>query len=633
MTYFKTLFKYLCITSFFFSFSQDKFTYDALTIPVEFKEKANAVVRYEKQTLDILDYDEIKITTKRVVTVFNKYGKRHVGAYQIYNQRTDIKNMEAHIYDALGEEIKKVKERDFIDESAVGEVSIYDDDRVKYLDYIPVDYPYTVEFDSEVIYSSTAFVPYWQPLESYYLSVQHSEYEVNNPNDVPLKTQKQNFDNYEIKEISDLHYVVNNVKGVKYEAFAPKIYDIAPKFRIALEKFQLNGVDGLNTNWQQFGKWVYTDLLTGTDAVPQETLNEVKRLTAGVEDELERAKIVYNYMQDRTRYISVQIDIGSWKPMLAEDVDRLGYGDCKALTNYTKALLEHVGVESYYTLVYGGDDIRHIDSEFSAAQGNHAILTIPTEEDYVFLECTSQTNPFGFIAGFTDDRDVLLVKPEGGELVHTTTYSAEENLKKTEAKIQMSADGQFTSTVNITTTGYPYNLREGIENQNLRDQKLFYKDYWSNINNLDVIALHIKNDKDAVELSEEIQLAFENYASKSGKRFILQPNFFSRNIEIPTRYRKRDLDFIINRSVSYEDTYELTFPEGISIEALSEGQEITSKYGTYKTEISQEEHSITYKRTLTIFKGNYSKSEYKDFRSFYKKIARSDNSKMVLIHQ
>ena len=55
-------------------------------------------------------------------------------------------------------------------------------------------------------------------------------------------------------------------------------------------------------------------------------------------DPIEKAKIVYKYMQEKTRYISVQVGIGGFKPMLAKDVDRLGYGDCKALSNYTKAL-------------------------------------------------------------------------------------------------------------------------------------------------------------------------------------------------------------------------------------------------------------------------------------------------------
>jgi hypothetical protein len=36
------------------------------------------------------------------------------------------------------------------------------------------------------------------------------------------------------------------------------------------------------------------------------------------------------------------VGIGGFKPMPANDVDRLGYGDYKALSNYTQGTLEAV---------------------------------------------------------------------------------------------------------------------------------------------------------------------------------------------------------------------------------------------------------------------------------------------------
>jgi transglutaminase-like putative cysteine protease len=135
---------------------------------------------------------------------------------------------------------------------------------------------------------------------------------------------------------------------------------------------------------REFGKWMHDQLLTGTEAVPQSTKEDVIRLTQGIDSNLEKARIVYQYIQDRTRYISIQIGIGGWKPMSAMEVDQLGYGDCKGLTNYTKSLMEIAGVDAYYTVVYGGKEIIDLDSEFSSLQGNHVILTLPTDGEPYF---------------------------------------------------------------------------------------------------------------------------------------------------------------------------------------------------------------------------------------------------------
>ena len=77
----------------------------------------------------------------------------------------------------------------------------------------------------------------------------------------------------------------------------------------------------------------------------------------------EKAKKIYQFVQDKTRYISVQVGIGGWKPFNTSEVDKLGYGDCKALTNYTMSLLKAAGVTSNYCVVYGGDDIMSLEED------------------------------------------------------------------------------------------------------------------------------------------------------------------------------------------------------------------------------------------------------------------------------
>lgn len=626
----------LCVILFFaFSFlllGQTEEIYNSLSIPEELREKSNAVLRYEKQTIEILDYDKIEITTKRIVTVYNKYGNRHTNAVEGYDDNTDIKYMEAFIYDAKGEEIKKFKERDFIDESAVSEISIYEDDRVKYLKYIPINYPYTIEYNSKISYSNSAFFPKWQPIDDYYLSVQYSEYEVINTAQVALKTKKENFEGYNIEEVSKNHFIAKSIQGIKYEAYSPKVHNITPRFEVALTEFNMEGVRGINNDWSDFGKWMHDRLLSGTDAIPQATIDEVKNLTSGIEDPIERAKLVYKFMQDKTRYISIQVGIGGWKPMLATDVDRLGYGDCKGLTNYTKALLEAVDVPSYYSIVYGGLDVRNIDDSFSSIQGNHVILCVPNKDENIFLECTSQTNPFGFTAGFTDDRDVLLVKPEGGEIVHTKIYEADDSVQRITANINLNDAGGFVADVNITTTGFQYNIHEGLENKTEKDKQLHYKKYWDNINSLNITDITIENDKDNIVYKESVKLSSDSYASKSGSRLIFQPNMFNKVTNIPPRYTERKLEFKIDRSFKDIDEFIIQIPEGLKIEAMTDGENLKTKFGTYKFQLEVlNGNKLKYSRIFTLNKGNYEKEDYDAYRDFRKQIVKSDKTKVVLI--
>ena len=281
--------------------------------------------------------------------------------------------------------------------------------------------------------------------------------------------------------------------------------------------------------------------------------------------------------------------------------------------------------------VWGDSDLKSIDKDFSGTEGNHVILCVPNEDENIFLECTSQTNPFGFTAGFTDDRDVLLVTPEGGKIVHTKVYGAKDSQQITTANINFGITGNLEADVTIKTTGYQYALHEAIVNKSVRDQKLGYKEYWDNVNNLDIVSIDIDNNKKDVILTENIKVNATNYASKSGNRLILMPNMFNRVTNIPPRYDNRNLDFKVQRAYEDLDEFIINLPEGVEVEAMSEGENIETKFGTYSYKLEKlEGNKLKYTRAHLMHKGNYGKDEYDAFRDFKKQIVKLDNSKIVL---
>lgn len=612
------------------SFSQEKLI--TLTIDANLKKNANAVVRLNDVLLEVKSQNQILYTKNRIVTVFNESGNQFVGSAVHYDGNVNIKTLEAVVYNAFGEEIKRIKKKFFEDVSEVPNGTLYSDSRVKYLDYTPVSYPYTVVFKTVVEYKSTAFIPGWSPLEGFYVSTEESKYKIINSSGIDLKMRTNNFDGYNIEELGDNSYLAKNLKAIKSQAYAPAFKSYAPSLKVALTRFVMEGVNGINTDWNDFGKWVNDKLVENRQALPESVKSEVKALVDGVDSDIEKAKLVYQYMQNKTRYISVQVGIGGWKPMLASDVDRLGYGDCKALTNYTKALLEEVGVASYYTLVYGGRRIENIDKTFSKVEGNHAILALPHENDYVWLECTSQTAPFGYNANFTDDRDVLVITPEGGKVVHTKTYNTEENLKTTIAKVEIDENGAISADVKITSEGTQYSYHKNIGGMNEKDKAMYYKEqYFDNINNLEILNMSHENNKDEIVFKEQLELAASKYASVIGENILLAPNMFNKRTVIPPKYKERKLSFTISRGYTDIDEYEVVLAENLEIEALKKAVSIKNKFGLYEVSMDKEsENKFKYKRKLIINKGDYKKEDYQEFRAFYLKIAKHDKSKIAL---
>ena len=624
----------LCIVQ--YSFAQ-KTDYASSLIPTDLLKNANAVVRSNATTINVFSKDKMTVKVNRVVTVLNKLGNGNVGAYVGYDNNSKISKLSARIYNASGSEIKKISKNKFVDVSAVDGGTLYSDSRVKYLDYTPIAYPYTVHFQYEYNTSSTGFLQNWSPLEGYLVSVEKNDYVVNLKSG-KIRVKELNFDGYDIKKSiseSKIYYSIKNVLAVKSENLSPSLTNYSPKALVALNNFKTDGYDGYYTNWNEFGRWMYGSLLDGRAILDGGTKTKILDLVKNVNDPIEKAKIVYQFMQNKTRYISVQVGIGGIQPIPANEVDNVGYGDCKGLTNYTKALLDIVGVTSYYTHVEANSlEPVSFEKDFaSLEQGNHVILNIPNKGNDIWLECTSQITPFGYLGSFTDDRDVLVITPEGGILKHTTSYKNEQNLQETKATIVLDAKGSLKAEVLIKSQGIQYGRKYELETLNLKDKKKYYTtNLWVYNNNTDIDKIELINDKDNVVFTEKINTSIKDYNSLSSDKILFRVNVFNRNNNVPKRYRNRISPLKIRRGFKDVDEYKITLPEGYKIDGvLMEEKNIKNKFGYYAVSIQKiNKTQIKYKRTLLIKEGTFSKEDYKAYRTFRRTVSRYDNLRIEL---
>jgi len=614
--------------------AQSDIVFQSLSIPENLKANANSILREEKTVIDIPDRKTLTHTTYKVVTVLNKKGIRDIDAYAYYDDVTKVKSVQATIFNQLGKKIKTFKKKDFEDISAVDGISLFTDSRLLILDYTPVSYPFTVLFESVTESSNTAFIPSWLPNGSYYSSTQSSNCIINYNPKLGLRFKQLNPSDKIIidEQKGKLKISIEDYEAITPEAHSPGFAQIMPRILFALDIFHLQGVDGEARDWTSFGKWVNDYLLRGTEEVNAQTKNEILQLVSGIEDPIEKARKIYDYVQNKTRYISVQVGIGGWKPMPASDVDRLGYGDCKALTNYTKALLEVAEIPSYYTILYGDRSKRDIQEDFSSLQGNHAILAIPDGEDYVWLECTSQEIPFGFIGDFTDDRDVLIIKPDGGEIVHTQIYDGLNNTLNGVGSYTISLEGNIKANYHCETEGMQYDDRYTLTNKTLKERKEYFLDYWSYVPNVTIDDLVLENDKKNIRFTEKVSFKAEHYATFAGEEMLVTLNAFNRFTYVPDRYSSRKFGVHLDEGFVDNDEVIITIPQSFTLKFIPDDISFDSPFGSYTISVEKKSDSeVIYKRTLELKEGNYPKEEYKAFRSFLKKVNRNDNAKMILI--
>ncbi len=594
---------------------------------------ASVVKRMEQVRFEIKDVGSATYYYKYAVTILNETGDRFAGISENYDKFHSIKSIEGNLYDADGKKIKSVKKADIGDFSAVGE-SFADDSRVKTYHFYHKIYPYTVEYEVEKKQDELMFMPSWMPQEDDGYSVEQSSYEVVMPASYSIRHKEYNYTggplvtNEKNKKI--FTWSVKNLTALNDEYAAPGWQKLTTTVMIGPTEFSIDSYSGNMNTWQDFGKFVYA-LKQNRDVLPDNVKQAVHQIADATIDIRKKIALLYEYLQKNTRYISIQLGIGGWQPLDAAFVSKKGYGDCKALTNYMFSLLKEAGVNSYYTIVKAGQYKRDLVEDFPGQQFNHVILSIPLEKDTMWLECTSQTLPAGYMSNFTSNRYALMIKEDGGYLVRTPEYKLNDNQQCRTIKATLNEEGQLSAKISTRYSGMEQDDLYEMIHSLPKQKQLEQLRKTINLGTFDVKNLAYQENRTAIpSIDEEVDLVVENYAQVSGKRLFITPNIYNRSgTKLKDEERMHDIEFMFEyRDI---DSVEIQIPKGFSPEALPHDTNVKSKFGNYSANFQLIGDRIVFFRKLERNSGRFPKSDYKELVSFYESIYKSDRSRMVLV--
>jgi hypothetical protein len=607
--------------------------YSIAHIPVALVKGANVIKRNELLEITIISPGKALKKHSYAYTILNDKADDWAEFTTYYNRFVSVEEIEGRLIDALGKELKKVKKKDISDLSSEEGMSV-SDTRYKTHSFYHKDYPYTVEYTVYQEINGLFTLPGWVPQLSPSMAVQKSMVVIKAPASYQLRYKAYNFSGA-VKEstangVKVYEWQAENIMTHKTEPLMPGWGRSCPRMAFAPSEYEIEGYKGKMSSWKDFGAFIY-QLTKNRDALPPQLAQKAKELTAGVTDNNKKIEILYKYLQDNTRYISVQLGIGGWQTIPAEKVAQNGYGDCKALTNYMAALLREVGILSKYTIINSDDDGLYTDVDFVSNQFDHVILCVPMKKDTVWLECTSNILPAGYLGDFTYNRPALLIDETGGTIVRTPNYRKNENLQVRNVEAVVEENGNLKARSLTRYTGLQQAGLQRLVRNGSRDNIMKAMRGRFDLPTYDVVDVQFKEEPGRIPaLTETIDLTVTGYAQVSGKRLFVVPNVLTRSGIKLAADSARHFDIELDYDYLDTDTVNLRIPEGYEIESMPKPVNVQFKFGAYSNAFSFENNMISYTRMVQQNQGRYPPADYKELSDFYQAIYKSDRVKIVL---
>ncbi len=613
---------------------KNRVLYPVASIPESLKKDANAVCRLYEHEFELIDYGKAIEKLHLVITVLNENGDSFSQLRLKYDNSEKIKNISGRSYNELGIPDDKLK-NNVIQDVNVATGAIFDDLRMKYAEHKTSTYPYTVEYEIEIEHNELLGYPQWEPLDEYRMSVEKSSFKLIYPDNLKIRFKEFNLtpdSRYEKKEGGKnyMEWKVDSLPAWKEEPLSPSLIALTPCVILAPVTFNYHETVGDMSTWKSFGKWVL-GLSDGLNRLSEARQTEIRNIAGTTNDTIAAIQALYKYMQQRTRYVGIQLGLGGYKPFPAETVDKLGYGDCKALSNYMKALLACAGIKSIYTLAGAGSNKGIIMPDFpTVGQNNHAILCVPLKNDTIWLECTDQTAPCGFVGRFVQDRRVLLITENGGVLAKTPSLTANQNLQSRFATVTLQPDGSMQADAKTLFKGYQYDELSSQLDKGQEDQKKeLLKDY--HLPGLAINSLSYTVKKDRIpEVVENIKMNSTKYATKSGSRLFVPLNMLNKLETGLEKLENRRTPIIQSYAFHDSDSIIYQLPIGVTVESSPRTITMKTEFGEYNSSVVIDKNKAVYVRSLKINNGTWPKEKYPELVGFYDQVVTSDKAKLVL---
>ena len=567
---------------------------------------------------------------REVVTILNEQGTGMAQFVCSCSKNDKLTDFKGQVTDGTGRIIRKLKESELKKTEYSPYLAI--DDYQMYLDYTPPLYPVTITYEWTIdSHDNLIEFPPFCPQSDYDISVRKASYTLRAPKDMTVRHALKNIKgkimntSEATKDCQLLTLELNDLPVLKQEPYARPLRERMPMAYFAPTDFTYYGKQGCLKDWKDYGKWEYS-LIQGLDVLPDAVCQELHRLTDPLKSDREKVEALYKRLGETTRYVAILLGIGGQQPAPAAHVSKSGFGDCKGLSNYMRAMLKEVGIASNYTTISTVN--RRLLSDFaSVGQMNHVILEVPLQDDTLWLECTNPQLPMGYVHEDIAGHDAIEVSEAGGRLVTLPVYPDTTNLMRSTLRISLGNNGAADIALSQETHNRQYESYIPLLKMDAKDrQKVLQRIVHTpqtEISKADV-------SEEGVRIILDAEVRSQKYATQTGQRLFVPICPVHQDYSTPPVQPDRQEDIWIEMGYIDEDDITLVIPEGYQIEAIPKDVQIEKPFASFTFSIHADGREVRVRNRLLMKSGSHDKTLYPQLAEFIKTVSNVYGQKIVL---
>jgi hypothetical protein len=612
----------------------------------EYPKETIAVMLLEDIQTVVKDNGEIETRTRRAYKLLRPEGREEYGhAEVLFNNETKISYLKAWTIRASGEAIE-VKEKDAID-VAYTSYEVFNDQRVKLLKFPAAEVGSVVGY--EVVQRERPFVFDDAWYFQYRVPVRRSRFSLQLPAGWEFSTLWGNHEEQKPQTLGTNQYQweISDVSAVEIEPSMPPWQAVAGRMKI--KYFPRDPAMRAKTtgSWNDIGTWL-SGLIVPRRTVTPEITAKVAELTAGIQDPLEKIKVLAEFAQRQIRYAAIEIGIGGQQPHPAGEVLAHKYGDCKDKATLLGAMLHVIGVDSYNVLINArrgvvspGFPELHFDHEIIAIRipdsvsqtSLFATLNDPKLGRLLFFDPTNEYVPLGYLPYYLQDNYGLLVTPGGGEILSLPLLPSSTNRLLRTGKLDLSSTGKLTGEMHEIRLGGPAQTsREAYLRVTPAKRGTILEAFLGRfLSNFTVTGASVGNlEKYDENFTIDYQLVADGYAKSAGNLLMLRPRVVGANGSSILSGKPRKYPIEFREASQQDDDFEITLPAGYVVDELPQPVKAECAYGTYKSEVKMDGNKLHYKRTYEINDVMVPTQKLNEVRDFFHQIAVDEGSSAIL---